>query len=304
MVDKMRILLQFPEGLKHYAQKEAFRYEKMGHEVFISYSPCWGGCDLAVDEAKKIKADKLIHYGHCEFHKVKDIKVEYKFFPIDFDITLLKKQLNKIKNFKKIALVTNISHIHLLSKIKKLLEKEGFKVYLSKGKLTKYKGQILGCDTYAASNLADKVDVIFYIGGGEFHPLGISLEKPVFVYNPFINQSYFINDKILKKEKKIRAMLISLAQAKNIGILVSTKSGQFNLKAAENIKKVLEGFNKNVFILVGSEINFESLKNFLFFDGFITTACPRLEDDFERVEKPIINISRLKELLQLLKELK
>ena len=63
----MRVLLQFPEGLKQKALEYAVKIEKGGDEVFISASPTFGACDLAIDEARSIKADKLIHFGHGEF---------------------------------------------------------------------------------------------------------------------------------------------------------------------------------------------------------------------------------------------
>jgi len=299
----MKILLQFPEGLKQYALAELEKYKKQGHQVYISASPCWGACDLALDEAKKIGAQKLIHYGHCKFHEVKDLDVEYKLFPIDVDLNLIKNEIKKIKKFKKVGLVCTVSHFHQLKDFKKIFRAKGFEVFVSKGKLARLQGQILGCDTSAADKLANKVDIIVYIGGGEFHPLGISASKPIFVINPFISQSYFINDKIAKKRKRELLMLLEIANAKKIGIIVSTKSGQFNLKAAEYIKRKLEEFNKLAIILITSEVNFESLKNFNLFDGFITTACPRLEDDWERVEKPIINISKIPQLLKILKDL-
>ncbi|MCX8163249.1 MAG: diphthamide biosynthesis enzyme Dph2 [Candidatus Micrarchaeota archaeon] len=299
----MRILLQFPEGLKKIAKIEAEKLEKEGHEVFISASPCWGGCDLALDEAKKIKAKKIIHYGHCKFHEVKGIEVEYKLYPIDVDLNLIKKEIKKIKNFKKIGLITNVSHIHQFSDFKKIFIQEGFEVFSSKGKLTQFEGQVLGCDSLAADNIANKVDLIVYIGGGNFHPLGLSSSKKIFVINPFVKQSYFLDEELLKKQKREKGMLLAALQAKNIGIIVSTKSGQFNLKAAMLAKKRLEKFNKKVFILITNEVNFEALKDFNFFDVFITTACPRLEDDYLRVEKPILNISKLPSLLLLLKQI-
>jgi 2-(3-amino-3-carboxypropyl)histidine synthase len=72
----MRILLQFPEGLKQQALSHAKRLESEGNEVFVSASPTFGACDLALDEARAINADKLVHFGHCEFQKV-DFNVEY-----------------------------------------------------------------------------------------------------------------------------------------------------------------------------------------------------------------------------------
>ncbi|MBI4399825.1 diphthamide synthesis protein, partial [Candidatus Micrarchaeota archaeon] len=66
----MRVLLQFPEGLKSKALKIAKKYEKKGYEVFISSSPCYGACDIAIEEAKACKADKILHFGHAEFTKI------------------------------------------------------------------------------------------------------------------------------------------------------------------------------------------------------------------------------------------
>lgn len=297
----MRILLQFPQGLKQYALIEAKKYEKEGHEVFLSSAPCWGACDLALDEAKKIKADKLIHYGHCQYHEVKDFNVEYKLYPIDVNLDILKSSLNKLEQYKKLAIVTTVSHIHQLDQIKQILKDANHEVFVSSGNLAIMEGQVLGCDASAASKLAPDVDAILYIGGGEFHPLGIDNPKPILAINPYANESYFINENIEKKLKKEKGMLIATSQAKTIAILVSTKSGQFRLNQAEMAKKKLRELNIDAHILTSSEIDFNSLKDFNSFDAYITSACPRLEDDSQRVEKPIINISKLPQLLDLIK---
>jgi len=300
----MRILLQFPQGLKQFATKEAVKYQKEGHDVFISATPCWGACDLALDEAKKISADKLIHYGHCKYHEVNDkyVEIEYKLYPINADLQILKDSLHKIASYKKIAIVTTVSHIHQLPDIKKILQDSGHEVLTSKGSLAIMEGQILGCDASAASKLAPLVDAMVYVGGGEFHPLGIDPSKPILAVNPYARESYFLNEHIEKKRKKAQGMLIATSQAKSIGILVSVKSGQYNLKAAELAAKRLESLGKKVSILITGEVDFDSLKDFNAFDAFITSACPRLEDDSARVEKPIVNISRIGDLIKLIEE--
>ena len=88
----MRILLQFPEGLKQKALEHAKRLEKGGDEVFISASPTFGACDLAIDEAKNIKADKLVHFGHGEFHKA-DFNVEYVPYEMTASLDILGETL-------------------------------------------------------------------------------------------------------------------------------------------------------------------------------------------------------------------
>ena len=78
----MRILIQFPEGLKQKALEYAQSLEKEGNEVFISASPNFGACDLALDEARNLKADKLIHYGHAEFNKMDFASSEARTLPL------------------------------------------------------------------------------------------------------------------------------------------------------------------------------------------------------------------------------
>ena len=65
------ILLQLPEGLK----KESSKLVKVikdntNSEVIVSGEPCWGACDIALDEAKNLKADLIILYGHAPFMKI------------------------------------------------------------------------------------------------------------------------------------------------------------------------------------------------------------------------------------------
>ena len=298
----MKILLQFPQGLKQFALKETDALRNQGHEVYISSTPCWGACDLAIDEAKKIGAEKLIHYGHCKYSNTDtEIQVEYKLYPITVDLGILTNALEKLKPYKKLALVTTVSHIHQLDDMKKILTDAGHEVLTAKGNQAILVAQVLGCDASAATKLENEVDVIVYVGGGEFHPLAINDSKPILSANPYAKEAYFINDQIKKKRKKEQGMLIAASDAKTFGIIVSTKSGQFNLKAAESTQKQLIELGKRAEILISSEIDFNSLKDFNSFDAYITTACPRLIDDSERVEKPILNLVQLADLINLIK---
>ena len=311
----MKILLQFPQGLKVHALEEAARFEKEGHEVFLSATACWGACDLALDEAAKIGAEKLIHYGHAQFGDKRaktgrpgadgtDIKVEYRLYPITVDLGVMRQALPLLAPYPKLALFTTVSHLHQLDEMKRIL-RDGdtahpHEVFTARGGAAILEGQVLGCDSSAADKLADKVDALVYFGGGEFHPLGIKSDKPVFAINPYARSAMQINDLLLRKRKKEQGMLIAASQAKSLGIIVSTKSGQFNLKAAEIAKKKLMGAGiPSVSILITSEVNFSSLADFNSFDAYLTTACPRLIDDAEPAGKPIVNLMHLPRLLEL-----
>ena len=115
----MRIILQFPEGLKAKALEEAAKLEKEGHEVFVSCSPCYGACDLCLEEARLVKADRIMHFGHGEFMKVKnEFEIEYVPYFAELDRKKAGKAISKgigmLREIgaKKVSLVFPIQHLH------------------------------------------------------------------------------------------------------------------------------------------------------------------------------------------------
>jgi 2-(3-amino-3-carboxypropyl)histidine synthase len=193
----MRILLQFPEGLKQKALEHASILEKEGNEVFISASPTFGACDLALDEAKNIKADKLIHFGHGEFHHV-DFNVEYIEYHIDAPLGILEDSLEYLKDFKNIGIVTTIQHVHQLDEDEGILRAERQEgIHRQAIRVCKEAGQILGCDIGSAATIDRDVDAFVYFGGGIFPSAWgalLSTTKPFLVVEPFNNKIEFIDN--------------------------------------------------------------------------------------------------------------
>jgi len=299
-----RILLQFPEGLKTKALAEAARLERAGNEVFVSSSPCYGACDLALDEARALRADKIIHFGHAEFLKLKPnskIKIEYIEYPMKVNhARALKKALALLANYKRIGLVTTVQHVGQIVEIRRFLEKNGKKVFIGKGTRTKYTGQILGCDFEAAARVEREVDCFIYFGGGVFHSLGMRVHRPVLAVDPFSGGVRWMDEEIKKAEKRRKFGMMRAAEAKTFGILVSTKIGQFAVARAQKIKKILERKGRRALILVSNEINPEALMNFRAFECYVNTACPRIREDYERFDKPVINYEDAVELAGML----
>ncbi len=301
----MRILLQFPEGLKQNARQIASQLEKEGHEVFISSAPCFGACDLALEEARMLNVDLLKHYGHAEFHKVKAEKfeIEYIPYPIDAKLDVVKRNLKLLANYKRVALIMPVQHVHQIKEISALLEKAGHTVIVEMGgSHVRHPGQVLGCDSIAGMKAAKKADCLVYFGGGLFHPFGAEVNIPYFLFDPFSGEATRIDEEIVRIQKRKRGMLIACAdeKVKNFGIIVSTKNGQFNLSGAEKVKKVLESKGRSAYILVSNFIDPLALQDFNFFDAYINTACPRIPDDYERYGKPVVDISDFKKLEELL----
>jgi 2-(3-amino-3-carboxypropyl)histidine synthase len=207
-----RVLLQFPEGLKKKAFEIANEIEsKTNSLVIISGNPCYGGCDVALEEAKKFDIDLIVHYGHAPFMKI-DFPIIYIEARYEENIRkLVEKSLEYLRNYKKMGLCSTIQHIHQLDDVKEILEKNNKEVFLSKKKgHCAFDGQVLGCEY----NLESNVDANLIIGN-KFHALGLSLSKnkPVILIDPF---TFKVEDITQLKNKTIkqRVILIEIANCK------------------------------------------------------------------------------------------
>lgn len=295
----MRVLLQLPEGLKSKALKLAEKLERQGYEVVISCSPCYGACDVALDEAKKCGADRIIQYGHSAF-PVRGIPVEFVEYrtPVKFK-KLLAKALKELRNFRRVGLVTTVQHVGQLEELRKFLERRGKKVFIGKhwGR-ARYNGQILGCDWGSIKNAEKHVDCFLYFGGGVFHPIGgaLATEKPLLAVDPFTGGITWMEEHRRKELGRRRGALLAAIEARKFGIICSTKPGQFNFKKALAIKRMLEAEGRTAEVLVCNELNYESLNNFLEFDCFVNTACPRIAEDYARIRKPILDANEIKKI--------
>lgn len=296
----MRILMQFPEGLKQKALELAKEYESDGHEVFLSASPCYGACDLALDEARWIDAEKIVHFGHNAF--ITDnlpIEVEYVPYSVDVKISKLEVLLPHIEGFSNIALGTTVQHVHQFGEMKAFLQSHGKKVFAEEGERAMERGQVLGCDASAIGKVSSKVEAIVFIGDGAFHALAIDMEKPVFVLNPYSGQVRELSKEIEKLRKKRKGAIAKALTCRRFGILLSTKPGQFNPVKARWAKEELGSRGYEASILVANEFDPMSLGNFMGFDCYVNTACPRIADDQERFGKPVLNTGMLRELLSI-----
>ena len=285
-----KVLVQLAEGLKKNAPEIGGWIKELGIEVVFSGETCWGGCDIAVDEAKAVGADLIVHFGHAEFIQT-DFPVIYVGVKDILNLNpLLEKSLEKLKDYNTIGLSYSIQHRHDLENIKKFYEEKGKKIILSKkiGNVA-YEGQILGCQYEGLKTIQDKVDC-FVIIGNQFHSMGatIAIKKPVIlvdVYNNDVKTMEGLRDKILKQ----RAISIEkLREAKNIGIIIGMKCGQ-KFGSPKKLMEKLKDQGKNVIIITMSELTPDKIMNFYHIDAFIELACPRIAiDDFAMFSKPIL----------------
>lgn len=204
-------------------------------------------------------------------------------------VTLPKDVIDKLP--KKIALFTTIQYLDSLEDIKAQLVSAGKDVILAKGKHSKYRGQLLGCDIKSLDlGIDPEIDAFLYIGDGMFHPKALLLrdEKPIFVFNPLSKILTELDESHIKKiRQKQKVALLKFHSASDIGILVTTKPGQHRLKDAIYLKDKLK--DKRCYIFITDTLDFSQLENFPFIGCWVNTMCPRIALD-DILPKSIINI--------------
>jgi len=201
-------------------------------------------------------------------------------------IKLPRKVIDKLPDT--VGLFFTIQFIDSLEDVKKDIEKTGRIVKLMKGKHTKYKGQIYGCNLEKFSG----VDTFLYIGDGLFHPKALVLgnNKKVHIWDP-INKKYsVVTKKLIETEiKRQKAAYTKFLMSKKIGVLVSTKPGQSYFKQALKLKQKYK--DKEFYYIAMNTINFDSLEDFPFIEVWINTACPRIGwDDTKRTTRPMLDL--------------
>lgn len=209
--------------------------------------------------------------------KVLHIDVKY-----DEEIKLDETIIEKLP--KNLVLLSTIQFLHQLKNIKKQLGDNGKNVILITGKHGK-EGQLIGCSSF---KIKKDFDAFFYIGTGRFHVYRLArYKKPVYVYNP-INDIFneFSKEELEDINKRRKGSLMKFLKAKKIGVLISTKAGQYNLKKAFEIEKKFR--DKEYYYFVTDEIKNKDLEDFDFIEVFVNTACPGIF--YDKSSKTILNM--------------
>ncbi len=175
----------------------------------------------------------------------------------------------------------SIQYKQLAEQLKNLLKKKGKKI-------TNFQ-QVLGC-----SKINFREKNILLISSGEFHSFNLyNQNKDVIIFDG--TNIYNINKKQIKQYQQAKqASLNNYYHAKNIGILVSTKPGQQNLKKALDFRKnfIKTHKNKNSYIFLADNINTQEFENFPI-QSWVNTACPGLALNKNIKNKKIINLNQI-----------
>lgn len=290
-----RVLIQLPEGLKPEAPRLARIIEKFGALPIVSADPCYGACDLATAEAESLGVDLIVHYGHSKmlkYERVPTLCVEAR-ATITVDATV-EKALPMLEKWRKIGLATTVQHVQTLDSVRETLLRAGKTVVIGDAGRLSYPGQVIGCDYSNVKSIAEDVEAFLFIGGGQFHALGVALStsKPTTVADPYEERVYSVGKETERIVKQRWASIGEAKKGKAFAVLVGLKLGQRRLEEALHIKQKLEENGKSVCVFAGREITPEILMEFPTVDAYVNTACPRISlDDASRFRKPVLTIN-------------
>jgi len=290
-----RVLIQFPEGLKPEAPRIAKTIEKLGVLPIISADPCYGACDLATADAEHLGVDLVIHYGHSKLVKYERFPTIYVEARATLNVpSVVEKALPMLEKWRKIGLATTVQHVQTLDEVREILTRHGKIVVIGDTGRLGYPGQVIGCDYSNAVSIVKDVEAFLFIGGGQFHALGVALStsKPTIVVDPYDNAVFSVDKEAEIILKQRWAHVQEAKKAKVFAVLVGLKPGQKRLEEALQLKEKLEKEGKTAHLLAIKEITPEALMEFPSVEAFVNTACPRISlDDAARFRKPILTIN-------------
>ena len=274
------ILIQIPEGLRIYIKEIQEGLRDLN--VFFSLDSCYGACDVYKE------FDATFHIAHT---KIFDMKNVY-FLDYFQDVRTIGSLLESLDMLpKNIGIVTTAQFGYFMNELKRILEYFGKNVFIERGRLSKFPGQIFGCYFEPARRIEKYVDCFLYFGTGKFHPIGLSLvtKKDVYAFDPIIDEFSCLKD---ERERFIKRRYLEISRAKNtdmkkIGIIISKKIGQKRIGLALELKKHVIKMGSKPYLLYMDEVSPEKLLG-LDIDFYINTACPRIIDDYEKFKDFII----------------
>ena len=294
-LDAKRVLLQLPEGLKPEAPHLSKIIEKSGALPIISADPCYGACDIAVNETESLGVDLIVHFGHSKLVKHEPIPTIYVEARATVKIEeAIEQSLPLLTTYSRIGLATSVQHLQALNQARELLIRAGKTVIIGDSGQMSYAGQVSGCNYSNVKSIADEVEAFLFVGGGIFHALGIALStsKPTVIADPYDNRAFSVSDEAQKIIKKRWACIEEARGAKTFGVFVGLKPGQKHLDQALTVKALMEKHGKAAFILVAREITPETLLEFPSINAYVNTACPRISlDASEKFSKPVLTVN-------------
>ncbi len=294
-IEKARILVQIPEGLKTYAPEIAERISVLAHdaEVVIDLNPVYGSCMILPEYTRNY--DVIVHLGHDPYplwSSPKNIVYVALRSRSTVDESVVGELADVIRNKygTRVALYTTHQHFHDVKRVSSLLRRNGLTVV---NDLTY--SVIAGCwfsDLDRA--VSEGVDALIAYAGGRFHALGMGLRTggkvPVLRLDPYRNRAEDFTPEVLKV-LRLRYGKIRIALDAKTFMIIDGVSGQHRPNLVMLVSRSLKEIGVSVLTGRAFILNIETLRNLDSprIDAYVITSCPRLAiEDLASFHKPVL----------------
>lgn len=267
--------------------------ERSSVDYVVSASNCWGGCDVAVGEALRVRADGIVHIGHAPFMRIDSVKVFYlegRYLDPEPLLNVLGPTIEQLSGHSRVGLGMSVQWLNFLDLVISKLNDHGIEAVTgeAEGRLA-HRGQVIGCDYTPLMKLKGAVDVYLCIGS-LFHSLGLAMtsSKPTLSADPHTCKVLWANELADRMYRQRYANIERFKSARKIGVILSTKPGQYLPGLAKRITSLLKDRGYEADELVTDEVN-EYLLMDQRYDAYVNSACPRLSvEDQSKFTKPLL----------------
>ncbi|MFH1500654.1 MAG: diphthamide synthesis protein [archaeon] len=136
--------------------------------------------------------------------------------------------------------------------------------------------QVLGC-----SKLKTHLPILL-IGSGRFHAIQLAISSTQDIYTLEGSKVVKVgSEEVEKAKQKKKGAYLRYLNADSVGVLISTKLGQYNLKQAVSIKSKIKG--KKSYLFISNMISGHNLDDFSSIESWINTACPAIHLDSSKI---------------------
>ena len=298
------VVVNAPGGLLSQTRQMMERVkERFGTAYILSGDSCFGICDTADEDVRRLQADLALHIGH---NAVPEVVGDFTYLidaldDVDFN-QVVEAAGPILAHYKKLGLVTFSQHMHELERVKAMLEQKGFEVFLGRKNNLLFGSQIFGCDFGTVFPLREQVDAFCFLGQSEFHAVGLALAsgRPTYMLDPYFNIVVDMENAAEERRKRAVLAVYKALDARTFGVITGLKEGQKMLGRSDWIAKKLEVHGRKVLRLAMRDITADSLGPYRDVEAFVQTACPRISIDGFVFDRPVLSIPQADALIALI----
>lgn len=295
------VSLNGPDGILPQVQQAAQSITtKFGIPAFVVADTTWGSCDTNICASQILKADIHFNIGHTiSMDNLEGATMIDAYDDVSFD-SVAQKCAGVVGG--KVGLLTDSQHLHMVDRVRHILEENGIQVMIGTGKGQLNDGQVFGCEFYPAHDISGHVDSFVFLGQSSFHAAGVSMStgKPVYILDPYFNEVYDISEFAAKLRRQTTLAIYKAAEAQRFGIIIGLREGQLSKIVGLKFFRQLNKLGREAQLFALTDITNERLKNLRGVDAFIQTACPRISTD-NRFDMPVLSTPQANALIRILR---